>query len=82
MSVDLNAAQRQTVERIQIMGMTSLTTFSTSLINRTFVSHVVCSLMVSFIADSIFLLLQHAASHTRSLSLFLRYLALFPLLSV
>ncbi len=82
MSVDLNVVLRQTVERIQIVGMTSLTTFSTSLINRTFASHVVCSLMAGFIADSIFLLLQHAALHTRSLSLSLRYLALFPLLYV
>ncbi len=38
--IDLNVAQRQTAEQMRILGMTSLTTFLTSLINRTFVSHV------------------------------------------
>ena len=67
---------------MQIVGTTSLPTLSTSLINCTFVSHVVHSLTVSFIADAIFLLPQYTDSHTCSLSLSLGYLALFPLLSI
>ncbi len=48
------------------MGVTVLATFFISLINHTFLSHVY-SLTVSFIADAIFLLPQHSASHTHSL---------------
>jgi hypothetical protein len=74
LSVHPNVAFRQTVQRMQIVGTTSLPTFSVSLINCT----VVLSLTVSFNADAIFLLLQQAASHTHSLSVSPLSCSLFP----
>ncbi len=59
------------------MGATSLATFLISLINHTVPSHVY-TLMVCFIADTIFLLVQCSASHTHTLSLSLCYLVSFP----